>query len=249
MEIITYNTVLRSHSIVFRIESEEYSAASHGGTHMDAPSHIGRGGWTMDQIQPYRLIGPAVVINVEAEASRNPLYEVQVSDIVKHERRYGRIPDGAIVLINSGWSRKWPDGSLIFGTDDTSSNVVGGVSKLKFPGYSPQVATWLTRFRKIYGVGIDTPSLDHGASMTYQAHQIFFSNNIYGLENVANVDLIPERGATVMAFPMKTKGASGGPTRVIAVWNERLVHSTSASARINAPGALLILTIVTLLYG
>ena len=200
---------------------------------------MGRGGWTVDQILPSHLIGPAAVINVEKQAMRNPQYLLQVGDLLKHERQNGRIPDGAIVLMNSGWSRRWPDKLRYLGTDDNN------IKKMKFPAFSYEAAKWLTSHRNIYGVGVDALSLDSIQSMDKQAHLTFFAHNIFGLENLANVDQLPARGATVMALPMKMKGASGGPVRVVALWGDSVI---STGTRLNAQFVIILTVIVHSLY-
>ena len=43
-----------------------------------------------------------------------------------------------------------------------------------------------------------------------------YNENIAGFENVANLDLLPESGAFVLALPMKIEGGSGGPLRIVA---------------------------------
>ena len=70
--------------------------------------------------------------------------------------------------------------------------------------------------RKINAVGLDTPSIDYGQSTHYGSHVILFEANIPAFENVANLDKLPATGATVFALPMKIKGGSGSPLRIIA---------------------------------
>jgi len=41
--------------------------------------------------------------------------------------------------------------------------------------------------------------------------------SVPGLENVANLDRLPEHGAWVIALPMKIAGGSGGPLRMVAI--------------------------------
>ena len=50
--------------------------------------------------------------------------------------------------------------------------------------------------RKIYGVGSDSVSLDNGirTGQDMAAHQIFLKANIWGLENMANVDKLKDAG-------------------------------------------------------
>jgi kynurenine formamidase len=122
------------------------------------------------------------------------------------------IPDGAIVLARTGWGRFWPDKKHYLGTETP-----GDTDHLHFPGIAREAAAWLVAHRKPSGVGLDTPSLDHGPSRDFITHRILNGAGIFGLENVASLDKLPESGATLIALPMKIKGGSGGPTRVIAI--------------------------------
>ena len=159
-----------------------------------------------------RLIGPAVVIDVVAACAQNPDYRVRVDDLTAWERQHGRIPDGAIVLVRTGWGKYWPDKKRYLGSDTP-----GDTAHLHFPGLSREAAEFLATQRRIDGVGIDTASLDHGPSQDFIAHQILNGANIYGLENAANLERLPAVGATLIALPMKIKGGTGGPVRIIAI--------------------------------
>jgi kynurenine formamidase len=70
--------------------------------------------------------------------------------------------------------------------------------------------------RKVFGAGIDTASVDHGQSKDFRTHRILYAENIYGLENVANLDQLPATGTLLIALPMKIKGGTGGPVRIVA---------------------------------
>ena len=100
------------------------------------------------------------------------------------------------------------------GTDERGEEAV---RKLKFPGIHPDAAKFLATQRKIKAVGLDTPSIDYGGSTRFESHQILFENNIPGLENVANLEQLPVKGAFIFALPMKIKGGSGGPVRIAAL--------------------------------
>jgi kynurenine formamidase len=186
-------------------------APEHGGTHMDAPIHFAEGGLTIDRIPLERLVGPAVVIDVIAPVAKDRDYRVTRQDFEADEKAHGAIPRGALVLLRTGWARRWPDRKAYFG-DDTP----GDASNLHFPGLSAEGAKLLVA-RRISGVGLDTPSIDHGPSKDFIAHQILMTAGIYALENLANLDALPRRGATLYALPMKIGGGSGGPVRVLAV--------------------------------
>ena len=192
--------------------SNNLCASEHGGTHLDAPIHFAEGGWTSDQIPVERLIGPAVVVDVADSCAANPDYRLRVDDLTRWEGRNGRIPDGAIVLMRSGWGARWPDRVRVFG-----SQTPRDVATLHFPGFSKEAAEFLTRERRVDAVGLDTPSMDYGQSRDFIAHQVFSAANVPGLENVAQLERLPERGATLIALPMKIAGGTGGPCRIVAL--------------------------------
>ena len=191
--------------------SYKISTAEHGGTHLDAPIHFSRGGMSAEQIPLDRLIAPAVVVDVAARAT--PDYLIDVGDLEEWERTHGRIPDGAILLLRTGWGERWPDRHGYLGTERTGPEAV---AELHFPGIHPEAARWITDQRNVAAVGIDTPSIDYGQSTGFEAHVIIYGSDIPGFENVANLQEIPEVGAFVVALPMKVAGGSGGPLRIVA---------------------------------
>lgn len=186
--------------------------AEHSGTHMDAPLHFAEGTDDAGAVPVARLVGPAVVVDVREQAARNADYRVTRADLLAWETAHGRMPDGAIVLMLSGWGRYWPDKRRYLGTD-----VPGDVDNLHFPGFSQEAAEFLTAERRIDAIGVDTPSLDFGQSRDFIVHRIVNGANIPGLENVANLDTLPPAGATLIALPMKIARGSGAPVRIIAI--------------------------------
>jgi kynurenine formamidase len=194
--------------------ANNFSAAEHGGTHLDAPIHFAEGRHTADQVPLDRLVGPAVVIDVVARADADADYRLDVPALEEWERRNGRIPDGTIVLLRTGWSTRWPDKSRYLGTAKTGSV---GVAELHFPGIDSSAARWLAADRRVKAVGIDTPSIDYGQSETFDTHRILMAQNIPAFENVTNLERLPASGAFVVALPMKIKGGSGGPLRIVAL--------------------------------
>ncbi|MEC4686884.1 MAG: cyclase family protein [Nitrospirota bacterium] len=192
--------------------SANFSASEHGGTHIDAPVHFARGRSTVDQIPPSDLIGPAVVIDVQSKCQANPDYELTVEDIKQWEAKYGRIQEGSLVLMWSGWGARWPDKARYLGSDTPHDP-----RTLHFPGFSRDAAMFLATERAVRGVGIDTASIDPGRSRDFPAHQVLSAADVYALENVAALDRLPPWGATIFALPMKIKGGTGGPVRIIAM--------------------------------
>jgi kynurenine formamidase len=193
-------------------EANEFSAAEHGGTHVDAPCHFAAGKQTVDAIPLERLIGPAAVIDVSAACAGDRDYLIRVDDILADEARHGRLPAGCIVLFRTGWGERWPDRKRYLGDDRP-----GVTTDLHFPGIAAAAATFLVEQRDVSAVGLDTASLDHGPSRDFITHRILNGAGIPGLENVANLEQLPPRGATVYAIPMKIRGGSGGPARIFAV--------------------------------
>ncbi len=208
-------TVFSGHTEAgFYYTAYNFSAAEHGGTHIDAPIHFSENRNTVDQITIEQLIGPGVVIRITEKAEENRNYQFSVKDILDWEKRHGIIAENSILLIDTGSSKFWPDKKKYMGTIERCQE---GVEKLKFPGIHPDAAKFLVENRKIKAVGLDTPSIDFGGSTLYEAHQILFEKNIPGFENVANLDQLPSKGFMIIALPMKIKGGSGGPLRIVAL--------------------------------
>lgn len=191
----------------------KFCAAEHGGTHIDAPVHFAEGRKAVDEIPLAQLIAPAVKIDVAQKATANRDYQIGVEDLTLWESEHGRIPDGSIVLLQTGFGQYWPDRAKYLGTDKRGPE---GVAELHFPGLQPEAAQWLVKNRKVNAVGIDTASIDYGQSQTYGSHVALMGQNIPVFENVANMEKVPTTGAQIIALPMKIKGGSGGPLRIIA---------------------------------
>lgn len=193
--------------------SFKYSAEEHGGTHFDAPIHFAEGGKTVEQINLNKLMGEGVVIDVKAKVANNRDYLVSTQDFIDWEAQHGRIPDHAIILLNTGMAQYYPDKEMYAGTSLTGQE---GVDNLHFPGLHPDAAQWLVDERNINAVGLDTPSIDYGQSKDFLSHRILFPHEVTVYENVMNLDLLPPKGSWIIALPMKIKGGSGAPLRIIA---------------------------------
>ncbi|MEX2572220.1 MAG: cyclase family protein [Gemmatimonadota bacterium] len=189
-----------------------FSSPEHGGTHLDAPIHFGEGGVTADEIPLERLIAPAVVIDVTAEAAADPDYRLTAADVLAWEAEHGEIAPGTIVLLRTGWSRHWPDALAYLG-DDTA----GDASNLHFPSYGAEAARLLVEDRRVAALGVDAASIDHGQSPDFAVHQVAAAADVPGLENLTGLDALPATGATVFALPMKIEGGTGGPLRAVAL--------------------------------
>lgn len=189
-----------------------FSAAEHGGTHLDSPIHFAQGAYTADQVPIEQLVGPGFVIDVSQQATENVDYLVSAADIEAFEATHGVIPSRAIVLLNTGRATLYPDREAYMGTAERGNDAV---AKLHFPGLALDGAQLLVA-RGISAVGIDTPSIDFGQSQDFAAHVALMTNNIPAFENVADMNDLPATGSTIIALPMKIEGGSGGPLRIVA---------------------------------
>jgi kynurenine formamidase len=192
--------------------ANSFCAPEHGGTHLDAPIHFARGRRTADQIPVRQLVAPAAVIDVSKAAALDPDYRLSLADVRAWEKKHGPIPGGAIVVLRTGWSARWPDRKRYLG-DDTP----GDASNLHFPSFGPEAATLLVRDRRVGALGVDTASIDPGNSKDFPVHRLAAEANVPGLENLTGLSAVPESGAWVIALPMKVGGGSGGPLRAVAL--------------------------------
>jgi len=197
--------------------SNKFSAPEHGGTHMDAGRHFSGNGRTIDDIPLEQFLGDGIVVDVSAKCMGNRDYRIGIDDFLDWEKANGKIPEGTIVLLKTGFEKFWPDRVRYMGTDERGKEAV---AKLHFPGLHPDAALWLADSRRIKAVGLDTPSIDYGQSTLFETHVILCGRNIPAIENLVNLEGLPSRGFTVIALPMKTKGGTGAPVRVIAVLPE-----------------------------
>ncbi len=180
----------------------------HYGTHLDAPAHFPPGKTTVDQIPVKQLFGPAAVIDVRAESGKDADYQLSVARVETWEKGHGRIPEGAIVLLRTGWASRWPDAQKYRNQD--------AKGKMHFPGFSAEAAKLLIA-RKVSGLGCDTLSIDYGASEDFAVHHLSLGAGLYHLENLADLSELSETGAFLIVAPIKLEGGSGGAVRVFAL--------------------------------
>jgi kynurenine formamidase len=191
------------------------SCGEHTGTHFDAPIH-----WVTGKDYPNnathnipveRFIGPACVIDVSRQAAANPGFLVTQAIIEEWERKYGRIPRGAWVLIRTDWSRRKPAEAFLNITADGAQT----------PGPDPQCVQFLAKERDILGMGAETVGTDAGQAGTfepmYPCHTIMHGSNRFGLASLTHLDQLPPTGAIVIAPPLKIVNGSGSPLRVLAL--------------------------------
>ena len=180
----------------------------HTGTHMDAPFHFSAGEWSADEIPISRLVLPLVVVDIRAKAAQNPDAQVTPDDLRAWERRYGRIPDGACVAMQSGWADK---------VDTSQFRNADATGVMHFPGFHVEAVDFLIEERSVHGIAVDTLSLDYGPSADFITHYRWLPTNRWGMEAVANLDKVPPKGSTLVVGGPKIAGATGGMSRLIAL--------------------------------
>jgi len=195
--------------------SASFSSPEHLGTHLDAPIHFAEGGATVAEIPPERLFAPGVVVDISDRADADPDATLQPNDLTDWEAQNGPVPDGAVVLVRTGWSERWPDWNRYYGTDTPDD-----VETLHFPGVTEAASRALVE-RGVAGVGIDTASIDPGVSREFGAHRILAAAGVYNLENLRQLEELPASGFLVVTLPMKITNGTGGPARVVAVLGTR----------------------------
>jgi kynurenine formamidase len=188
--------------------TRSFQMLEHYGTHLDAPAHFVSAGQAVDEIPAERLFGPAVVFDVRDEAARNPDCELEAAQVAEWETTHGGIPAGAIVVLRTGWAARW-DSPASYGNADASGT-------MHFPGFGANAVRLLIE-RKVYGIGVDTLSVDPGRSPDFAVHRLALGAGLYQLENLADLSAMPEAGAFLIVAPIKLKGGSGGPCRVFAI--------------------------------
>ncbi|XP_022663886.1 uncharacterized protein LOC111269422 isoform X2 [Varroa jacobsoni] len=203
-----------THHLLKSYQSETIELGTDGGTHMVSPAFLLKGRATAARLPLDRLFLPMAVVDVSHHVVRDPNYQLRIVDIKRWEDMHGKLPQGGLLMVNTGWSKRfWGDASKYFGTD---KNYRKGKS-MNYPGIHPEAAQWLVSQRRLFAVGIDTPAVDHGLSRKYESQQILLSANVYLINNVDHVWALPPAGATAFVFPMKIKQAAVVPIRLMAL--------------------------------
>lgn len=177
------------------------------GTHVDAPRHFFPDKQSIVELTLEQLWRPAVVIDIRKQAADNPDYALSIADLKAWETRYKTIPQGALVLANTGWSQYWSDPVLYCHCD------IDGC--MHFPGFSTDAAHYLLE-RNVAGLGIDTLSLDIGKDNTFPVHHLMLGADRFLVENLCQLDKLPPHGAQILVCPLKIQAAAEAPARVIA---------------------------------
>ena len=184
-----------------------FEMPEHMGTHIDAPIHFVQNGTSVDCLSLDRLLKPAVTFDIAQRAATNASTLLDEADIDAWETRHGQVPRGSIALVRSGWGTHW-------GKPPAFRNDADGV--MRFPAVSDGAARLLVLDRGAVGIGVDTLSADNGEAPDSPCHRLVHGAGGFILENLANLELVPEQGAFVLIAQLPIVGGSGAPARVLA---------------------------------
>lgn len=185
----------------------EYTVNEHTGTHIDAPLHFSEDGNSVDEIPVSNLFAPLCVIDIAARAQSNPDTQVTPDDLKAWIAANGDIPDNACVAMHSGWGAK---------VNSDAYRAFDG-EKQHYPGFHVEAVKMLLEETGANSIAVDTLSLDHGISADFATHYAWLPAGRFGIENLANLDKVPSKGATLVIGAPKHKGGSGGPARIFAM--------------------------------
>lgn len=183
---------------LFRVQKITCGAGN--GTHMDAPSHVVPGGFSIDQLELKTLFCDCVVIDVSAQADES--YVIAPKIVEAFEQEHGRIRRQSFVIFHTGWNKHW----------ENKEKYRNG---LLFPSVHGMTAELLLE-RDITGIGIDTLSCDRG-DQGFPVHRAVLGAGKYLVENIANAKAVPPTGAKILVLPLKIKNGSEAPVRLVAL--------------------------------
>jgi kynurenine formamidase len=179
------------------------------GTHWAAPSHFHADGASAEEVSPGDLIRPVVVVDVRRRAEEDPDFELGVADLEAFETAHGRIPDGAIAVMWTGFQDRWDDPGAYFNRDAS-----GG---LHYPGFGVSATSWLIERRRIGGLGIDTLGVDPGLDTEFRINRMLLHERRIHLENLAGLEEMPPNGGWVVVGGVRNQNGSGGPATVFGL--------------------------------
>ena len=185
-----------------------FSMGEHSATHINAPIAFHPGGLSIDAYFAESLTAPAVVIDVGEQCGGNPDYSLSTAEVAAWEDRHGPVPPNAVVLLQTGWQRKWHDPVAYLNA--------GPNGEPRFPGFSRDAAGFLIDQRGIAGLGTDTAGLEPGWDGSFSVNKLLLEQPRVALENLTNLDLLPPIGITLVIGILRLQGGSGSPAMVTA---------------------------------
>ena len=199
--------------VVARIERDGYflrrfSMGEHSGTHLTAPASFFARGPDTAAYPAERLVVPATVIAVTAHCENDPDYSLTLGELAGWEREHGAVASGSLVILRTGWSRRWQDPASYLGS--------GPDGRLHFPGFGVDAARILVEQRQATGLATDTAGVDPGTDREFLVSRLALAESRIVLENLTNLEQLPPTGATLVIGLLRLAGSSGAPASVTA---------------------------------
>lgn len=190
--------------------AHDYTTVGQYGTHVDAPSHMVKGGRNLDQINVEEMVYPLCVVDKSGEVSKNADYSLTKEDILEWEKNHGEVPAGAFVIFMSGWSKR----------EAKSMDNLDKDGNRHFPGWSLEAVKFLVEERNIGGIGHETSDTETpvlSGKSNYEVEYYILAQDRIQLELLANVEKCPPAGALIFCTFPKVVGGTGYPARVFAL--------------------------------
>ena len=192
------------------VYTTKWTMYDHHGTNINSPNHFVEEGAAAHELDVRTFFAPLAIIDIVERAAGDPDTALTVDDILAWEAAHGRLPDGIAIFLRADWDRFAGD------IEKHINHDADGVRHN--PGFSAEAARFLVQKRDIVGIGTETVAVDWGPDPDFQTHKIIHAAGKWALENLTGLAAVPEAGATLILGPSKVKDASGGMTRVLAVW-------------------------------
>jgi kynurenine formamidase len=190
-----------------------FSHAGQFGTHLDAPGHFHKGMRLVDGIPVEEFLLEACTIDVAGKSARDPDYQVRREDVLAWEAAHGPVPERSMVILHTGWSRRWSDPAAFFNRD--------AAGRCHYPGWGMAALQYLVEERNIRAVAHETPDTDSGATCGvdkgWPVEAYLLGKNRWQIENLNIAESLPARGYAVFVGVPKGREATGFPCRVIAL--------------------------------
>lgn len=153
----------------------------------------------LEALSPRDLVLPAVVIDARDRVQDQPGFSLSVEDVLVWEREHGTIPQGALVLLATGWDLRWGEPGAYLSLSEDGS--------LEVPGFGEAVAELLLNERGVAALGLDAPGVTYTPATGF----------CLLLENLTSIEQLPPTGATVVIGALKLQSARSSPARVLAL--------------------------------
>ncbi len=185
------------------------SMGEHSATHINAPAAFFQDGAGIESYDAGSLVAPAVVIHLADLPDKEEADSLTVEDVVTWEAVHGPVPRESIVLVHTGWSKRWRDPGAYMNIDASGMP--------RYPGIDVEAAQVLLEERGAAGLGIDSPGVDAPGDGGYGTNRLALAQGRIVLENLANLEQMPPSGATIAIGALRLRGGSGSPATVLAL--------------------------------